>query len=343
MLAAIRGIASLRLICNKCSPQPSGGNMPNIFRTFLPLIACLLASVPARATCHVDRATTVPLTIEGSRLFVPMSINETPGQFLLDTGSEDTLLSADYAARAHVGMSTYSGPRAGIFTDPGRRVYIGSSNTSLPVNQAHARHIDFGTISFQDWQFSVIPPEAAGTGFVLRDGNLGMDFLHYFDTEIDLQAGKLTIWRVTGCSEIHPVWQGDYDALPLKHTGHQHFTVPAFVDNAELELDFDTGAGGAWLTREAAAKAGVTDAMLAQDHPVRAMQVGVRLPDVIHQFQVLLIGSGEFDKPEIYVDREKSTFAGTDGYIDWRYMKAQRLWISYDTNTLFVQTGAKQK
>jgi predicted aspartyl protease len=312
-------------------------------RTFVPLVACLTAlsaSPPSRATCNVNRATTVPLTIEGSHLLVPVSINETPGQLLLDTGSEDTLLSSAYADRAHIGMSHYSGDTNAIRYYE-RKYYHGSNNSSLPMLQAHARHIEVGTISFQDWQFSVVPAEAAGAGFVARDGNLGMDFLHYFDIDIDLQARKLTLWRVTGCTDIHPVWQGDYDAIPLKHTGHQNFTIPAFVDNAELELEFDTGAGGVWLTRGAASKAGVTDAMLAKDRPVQTTEVGVALQDSVHQFQVLLIGNGEFDKPDIFVEREKSTYAGPDGLVDWRYMNAQRLWISYVTNTLFVQSGVK--
>jgi predicted aspartyl protease len=336
MLAAIRGVASLRLLCNKCPPQPSRGAMPYNTRTLPLLASCLaviLAGPPATAACHVDKVTTVPLTIAGSRLLVPVSMNETAGQFMVDTGAASTLLAGPFASRAHVRMDALAG----------QSVFHGSHNITLPVNQAHVRMTQFGTMPFQDWEYAVIPPEAGNASLTKYDGILGMDFMHYFDLDIDLRGGTFTLWRVSGCTDIHPVWQGDYDAIPLKHTADQAVTIPAFVDNAELDMEFDTGAGGVWLMLQAAKKAGVTDAMLAHDPPVETGDIGGRLHTVRHQFGVFLLGNGEFDKPTILVDTAPSIFHNEDGFVDWRFLKANKIWFSYGTNTLFVQTGAKQK
>ena len=296
------------------------------------LAATALLPHPAAATCELSKVTTVKLTIEGSRLYVPVSINETEGQFILDTGSELTMLNADFADQAHVGLSTYAGQVS--MTGLGGR-------SSLPVNQAHARTTEVGTIKFPDWLYPVLPREMVAKDKTERQGLLGMDFLHYFDMDMDLQAGTLTLWRVTGCTDIHPEWQGDYDAIPLKHTVRQSVTMPIFVDDAFLDVVFDTGADGAWLTRDAAARAGVTDEMLAKDKSDNGAGVGGEVAAAAHLFKLLLIGSGEFPNARITVETKRRQSFYSDGLVDWRFLRARKIWISYPTNTLFVQKIAK--
>jgi predicted aspartyl protease len=255
-------------------------------------------------------------------------MNETSGLFLVDTGSQVTLLTSAFAARAHVGLDSH----AGQLTISG----IGGRET-LPVNQAHARRINVGKIAFNDWEFAVVPPQAGGLGKTEHDGILGMDFLHYFDIDMDLAAGTLTLWRLAGCKDLHPEWKGDYDAIPLKHTPSQSVTIPIFVDNAFFDVMFDTGAPAAWLTHDAAARAGATDAMLAKDPEAEAGGIGGRVPSVLHRFQLLLVGSGQFPNATIVVEREATRSFYADGMVGWRFLNARKIWISYATDTLFVQ------
>ena len=168
-----------------------------------------------------------------------------------------------------------------------------------------------------------------------------MDFLHYFDVDIDLTAGTLTVWRLADCKDIHPEWKGDYDAIPLKHTARQKVTMPIFIDNAFLDVVFDTGAGGAWLTHDAAGKAGATDAMLAKDTEAGAVGVGGDFPAVKHRFQLMLVGSAQFPNPTIRVESETGRREYADGLVDWRFLHARKIWISYATDTLFVQPLGK--
>lgn len=298
----------------------------------LALFAATILAKQAGATCTLTSITTVPLTIAGSRLYVPVSMNETQGLFLVDTGSELTMLSSAFAAQSHVGLDRHAGQK----TIEG----VGGRET-LPVNMAHARRIDVGKISFNDWEFAVLAPEAGGLGGIEHDGVLGMDFLHYFDVEIDLAAETLTVWRLTDCKEIHPEWQGDYDAIPLKHTARQKVTIPIFIDNAFLDVVFDTGSPGAWITHDAAARAGATDAMLAKDGEAGAGGLGGHVPAVRHRFQLLLVGSGQFPNPAITVENETGRREYADGLVGWRFLNARKIWISYATDTLFVQPAGK--
>jgi predicted aspartyl protease len=286
----------------------------------------------AAATCTLSSLTTIPLTIAGSRLYVPVSMNETQGLFLVDTGSQLTLLTSAFAAQSHVGLDRHAGQE--VLSGLGGR-------ETLPVNMAHARRIDVGKIAFNDWEFAVVPPEAGGLGKTAHEGILGMDFLHYFDIDMDLAAGTLTLWRLTGCKDIYPEWKGDYDAIPLKHTPQQSVTIPIFIDNAFLDVAFDTGADGAWLTHSAAARAGATDAMLAKDAESGAGGIGGRVPAVNHRFQLLMVGSGQFPNPTIGVESETSRREYVDGLVGWRFLNARKIWISYATDTLFVQPLGK--
>jgi hypothetical protein len=298
----------------------------------LALFAVSLPVTPAAATCTLTSLTTLPLTIAGSRLYVPVSMNETPGLFLLDTGAELTLLTSAFAARSSVGLDRHAGQK----TIGG----VGGRET-LPVNMAHARRIDVGKISFNDWEFAVVAPEAGGLGGIEHDGVLGMDFLHYFDLDIDLPAATLTLWRLTDCKDIHPEWKGDYDAIPVKHTARQKVTMPIFIDNAFLDVVFDTGSPGAWLTHDAASKAGATDAMLAKDNEAGAGGFGGHVPAVRHRFQLLLVGSAQFPNPTLTVENETSRREYADGLVGWRFLNARKIWISYATDTLFVQPVGK--
>ena len=275
---------------------------------------------------------TLPLSVDGSQLYVPVSMNETPGQFMIDTASERTLLTGAYAERSHVRMDVLAG----------KVIYVGAGGReTLPLNQVHARRIEIGTLAFQDWEFPVLPLDGNGAKITGHDGVLGMDFLHYFDLDVDLENYKVTIWRPQGCDSIHPIWQGNYDVVPLKTTVHQGATVPILVDNAILDVTFDTGADGLLLTRDAGAKTGVTDAMLAKDEASQTPGFGGRFPAAEHRFGRLLVGETKFDHPIATVETENHRTSYSDGLIGWRFLKPRRFWVSFTTRTLFVQGTAK--
>ncbi len=282
----------------------------------------------ARAECTLTKVGTMPITVAGSRLYVPVTMNDTDGVFLLDTGSERTILNGDFAERAHVGLDRHAGQTM---------MSGGGGRESLRVNQAHVRRTDIGKVAFNDWEFVVMPTEAGGLAKAERDGILGMDFLHYFDMDIDLQAGTLNLWRVAGCKDIHPEWKGDYDAIPMTHNGHQNVTIPIMLDNVFLDVVFDTGAGGLLLSHDAATKLGLTDALLATEKEAGSAGIGGKFPSVVHRFNVLMVGTGQIKAPMIRIETEAHRTGYGDGLMDWRYLGAQKIWLSYGTNTLFVQ------
>jgi len=122
--------------------------------------------------------------------------------------------------------------------------------------------------------------------------------------------------------------------------------VPVWLDNVFLDLALETSGGDeVGLTRKAANSAGATDDQLSRDPQLSSNKSTHEIPDVRHTFKTLLVGNGEFDSPEIVVEMKNTTtldvFNGGDGYVGLNRFLADRVWISYNTNTLFIQT-AKQ-
>ena len=298
-------------------------------------VLCILLATSAQAgQCKIGKVTTVPMTMDGGKQFIEISINETPGKFEIASGYSTTVLEPDYAAQAHVGVDRHSGT-----------VELGDNeHGSLPANQAHARHIQVGDISFQDWLFVVRPKRGDNPASI--SGVLGRDFLHYFDIEMDFKAAMLTIWRPVDCTELHPFWKNDFDTIPLKKEKDYGLTVPVWLDKVFLDLALETSGGDeVGLTRKAANSAGATDDQLSRDPQLSSNKSTHEIPDVRHTFKTLLVGNGEFDSPEIVVEMKNTTtldvFNGGDGYVGLNRFLADRVWISYNTNTLFIQT-AKQ-
>jgi predicted aspartyl protease len=300
------------------------------------LLATALAAIlpaAARAACTVGRVTTVPLQFMQARALVQVSINETPGQFAIDTGSQDSILDPAYAQAAHVGMDRHAG----------RMTMVGAGGAqSLPIWTAHARHIQVGDISFQDWEFPVVTDPLPSPVHI--DGLLGADFLHYFDIELGIPGGHMTLWRLSGCTDIHPVWTGKYDAIQLTSVKRQKMSMPIWIDNAFLDVEFDTGAGALLLTRDAAIRAGATEAQLQLDRTSPGAGLGGNFAIIGHRFQTLLIGSLVFNNKIIAVDPNPprlngfDAYDGRDGLLGLAPFGDDKLWISFATRTLFLQS-----
>ena len=304
-------------------------------RLIVALCALLGLGGTAMATCTVSRQTTVPATFAHGKVYVPIRMNEATALFMVDTGSAETFVDRKFADEAGVGMDLHAG----------QRIYRGlGGKLTLPVFTGHVRLTHIGDIHYQDWEYGILDMARFAPGDLKFGGILGVDFLHYFDIEIDMAARTVSIYRLFGCTEVHPPsWSGDYAAIPLKHTPDHNLTLPVFLDNADLDMELDTGAAGILVSRDAAAKAGVTQAALARDSAAGGFGLGGDFALVRHRFGLLLIGKGIYPNADLRVENEVSQRGETDGLVNLSALDAQRVWISFTTSTLFVQGAPEPK
>jgi predicted aspartyl protease len=289
----------------------------------------------AWAECRVEHDADVPITMVNGYVYLPVTMNGETGNFLLDTGSSETLVDSAFASRAGVGMDRHAG----------EFVYRGAGNKeTLPGFHGHVRITEVGKIRFQDWEYGMLDLSRLSHSGARKDGILGMDFLHYFQIALDFPGKTLSLYRLSGCGDIAPPWKKDYDAIPLSHTPSHKVTIPVFVDNALLNLEFDTGAGGGvLLTRDAAAKAGVDESAIAKDKVTTGTGLAGGFNVAHHRFGLFLVGSAVYKDHVLGIENERSERGETDGLVGLGPLDAERVWLSFSTNTLFVQRASQVK
>jgi clan AA aspartic protease (TIGR02281 family) len=127
-------------------------------------------------------------------------------------------------------------------------------------------------------------------------------------------------------------------SVPLRRTQAGRLIMTVQVDGHSLTAILDTGAAGTIMTRQAAARLGVTPALLALDsadtgHGVDMNDIPVRR----HRFASVRIGRELFrDVPLAVADVQ---LGGPDMLLGFDYLRQRRAWISYATGRMYVQAA----
>ena len=302
------------------------------FAGILMLVGAMWGSA-AEAGCGVGRIADLPMTIAHDGLFVPLTINDVTGHFLVDTGAFHSILDSSFASAAGVRWDFFQ-PQYTI---------SGIGGETLPVRAGRLRMLVLGGMRVPDREMPIHDFGHDTREPQRLDGLLGADLLSVLDVELDFSAGKLTLWRLFNCRDIEPLhWSGDYAAIPMKRMGDGHLQIPIWIDNADLDAILDTGASsGLILTRQAARQAGALDADLANDPEEHLTGVSGGQYFKVHRSQTLLIGKEVYHNVKAFVgdgspgDKDRGSLVGIS------YLLNHKVWLSYGTQTLFLQPTAK--
>ena len=72
-------------------------------------------------------------------------------------------------------------------------------------------------------------------------GLLGADFLSPYDLDLDIPAGRLTLYSVAGCAGRFLPWTGPYAALPAWRPVRNVMTLAMQVGGKTLQAELDSG------------------------------------------------------------------------------------------------------
>jgi predicted aspartyl protease len=297
-----------------------------------------LICVQARADgCHVERQASLPITFNGFVPTVPAHINRHPVSIGVDTGSSTTVLTPETVARLNLPqdnnshLATLIGPKGNtratnVFLDSLEFGHAVEMMKSVPV-------VAIGGPP------AAPPPgalAAAPSPNATMAGLIGTEILSDYDVEFRFPVHIVNLYRVSNCDKVTPPWGGAYAAVRISLSETKRFVVPLELDGHHLTAIFDSGSSGFRISREAALRIGVTEAMLEHD-PVqagaRAGGISYEVPS--HRFGQITIGRETFHGPRIdvidYPLTESDMLIGED------YMHARRFWLSYATKILFIQ------
>ena len=292
------------------------------------VLSWLIAAVPLQAhTCKIVPVLTVTLGYAEGLATAQARIDGVEVTLGIDTGAQ-TLVTPQTASRLHLLRDARHRTR-----EIGATAVTIASNVLIRDFEFAGRHYgpkSVASISLAAPRQATDPPLA---------GLIGADILSKYDIDFDLASRSMTLYKVAGCARIAPPWTDPYTSFPIRITGERHVVIPVELNGTRLAALLDTGATGMAISRKAALRSGVTEAMLKADPLQELIGVGgiaARQPS--HRFRsMVLAGETIHDIPLQLIPTQ---LPSADVLVGQVYLLFRRVWISYATRTLFV--GARK-
>jgi clan AA aspartic protease (TIGR02281 family) len=293
-------------------------------------VAALLALAGCAAEdnrpCRLAVATALPFRPVNGHLYVDVSINGKVGNFIFDTGAEQTTL--DRAAIARLGLTARDLP--GVYSEG----IGGSNNASL----TSTRNVQLGRLKGAHFSLMVSDMHMV-TAHPPSDGLLGMDFLTNYDIDIDWAARRAVLYaKLQGCSKPSAALTGPLYALTVEPMDGMHpkLRFPVIINGQTFHAILDTGAQETAIFRHAAERLGLTKAVLAADRHFYAAGVGQNRVDAArHVLQSVTIGDLTIKNMPVAVTDQR--FGDVDMLLGLPFTRQVHVWISNSSHTLIMQ------
>lgn len=220
------------------------------------IVAGAFPSAAIADPCLPERIAVLPLHNDGLFLNAPVVLDGRQARFILDTGSEGSLITPEAATALHL---TPDPAHATIIQGPNGR---GQLAPNMLIRALSLGTIPFGLRSIPLGALPGLPdltPPIAGL--------MGVDLLQNFDVEFDVPHQRLTLWRSAeqGARCIAaPSWPVGYTTLLTRHDGTR-LSVSFTLDGHEGTALIDSGARSHILSRRFAHRMGITDDILRKD------------------------------------------------------------------------------
>jgi predicted aspartyl protease len=295
-------------------------------------LGALLMPVTALASCPTRQEAVLPLTQWQDKLLLPISINGSPQMIALDTGAGISAISTKVADAIDLPHD---------FDHAASLGGVGGRESTLFIGQVDRIDLDAVKLTHLSLPIIDFPMKTASSQPVA--GLLGADILRHFDVEIDIPAGRLTLWKQAECADPQPPWTTSGEAVPFTLDEGGHIIIPFKLDGLTVNGVLDTGAAGFAVTLPAALRSGVTEDDLARDIPIHGTGVNNRgWTGYLHQFNSVRFAGAAFH--DIRAELVPSNFAGhndaligADALLGMPLLRNMRIWISYKNNLLFMQ------
>lgn len=282
---------------------------------------------PADAAYRIVRLAEVPVTLQGRAPLLEVMLDGRPARFVLDTGSERSVIAEAAATRL------------GLARDPWVGTTMSGIGGIVRRPNARPRTMTLGGVPLvrrtlsRDTSLAVAPlrPDAR-----FADGLLGRDYLSAFDLDLDLAGGRLGLMAVRGCAGRFPPWPGGYQSVPVTPLVGDAVVLPVTLDGATLRAMLDTGSAASLLTAPGMYRMKLDAAALAADPAVTIAGLGPRA--VIahrHVFRALGVGGIVQDAPALWVAPVHPTPI-VDMLLGMDWLAGRHIWISFATHQVFV-------
>lgn len=290
------------------------------------LFLLILSAAPAIA-CRVEQRAEMPVELDAGLVVVPTLVDGKPASFVLDTGSERTLVSETAVRQLALRRDEWVATTMhGVGGDVTRRDAVPRTLLlgGLPL---HRRTAD------ADINLAVadLPAEVGGHPIA---GLLGADILASYDLDLDLPNRTLRLFTVQGCRGDFIPWTQPHAAIPAVQPVRDVLVLPAVLDGQVLRAQLDTGSAATLVIGPGIARlalpAGVPGPPV---HGVGRETVGTQLHRFAHMQVGPVVETGRtVPLARVFALRVIDMLLGAD------WLAARRVWVSYATSQVFVES-----
>ncbi|EHH68959.1 retroviral-like aspartic protease family protein [Gluconobacter morbifer] len=293
---------------------------------FLLMLAGLAACAEEPKKCTLYVSGTMPVLNTVGSPIVRAAINGHPVALGVDTGAFNSIIGEQYAIPLGTEGTANSVLVHGVGGDTFAQVVV-------------VDKLDMGTSSASNIMMIAGGKFPGHIGDLPIVGLFGRDFLRNYDTIVDMPSHRVELVTARGCHSATPAWSGPVHAVPVYEAAGenppQSVQLDMKLNGRSVETTLDTGASRTLVTRAAAHRAGVTNAMLEQD-PYSTGYGMTRDPMKIyrHRFQTLQIGDMTFHDVVLSVGGD---IPGAEALLGADLMRHYRLWIPRFGNRVYFQ------
>lgn len=198
---------------------------------FLLVLAWLCPSAATAAdtaNCNLKIVNTVPIAMayEGQRVLVPVTINGTQKEFMLDTGGAMTQISAAAAQELKLSITDSDVKMLDLYGNASTKA---AKVDSFVLGRLRDRNTRLPLSTFR------------GEGRI--SGILAADYMGKYDIELDFAGGKMNYFSPDHCPGKVVYWPAAAIAVvPILFGDMQHLVLDVSLDSHHLRAMIDTGA-----------------------------------------------------------------------------------------------------
>jgi predicted aspartyl protease len=256
----------------------------------------------------------------------PVSVDGATVPGILDTGAQ--------ASAVTEGLVT----RLGLLSDPRNgSVMTGVGGEGVGQNDALVNRFELAGFDAGSTHYPVVSLPVDSAGREPLGALVGVDLLGHFDIDLDVGHDKMVLYDPDRCTGAPPQWQADAIKVPMDMIwGSGRLLLTVKIDGQDVRALLDSGASASVLDRKAAARLGVTPAMMAQESKGEGFgAAGVNFQRTLHRFRSLEIAGERFDSPKLSVlDRDLHDADMLLG-LDW--LRNHHVLISFRRRLLLIE------
>ena len=203
--------------------------MRNVLSGFVLLLASsTLAYAKTEPPCQLVKLGSFELSFHRNGLLViPISVNNTPLRFIVDTGSNYTELTYRAAQQIHLKPRDLDRSQH-IYTPKGWMVGQYGKADSLGPDSKEGKDLQLLLLPSQE-----LPPDI--------DGILGSNYLANFDLDFDFANHTLNLMEPNRCKSNVAYWPGLTAEVPFSYSRrYGRIETPIVLDGIKLEASVDT-------------------------------------------------------------------------------------------------------